>query len=60
VLSVPGNRGLERRWHNAHGTRVCPRCRSQRPPRPRQLRLPTTRQPAPARGRRSFAWRVAA
>jgi hypothetical protein len=40
VLSVPGDRGLERRWHNRHGTRVCPRCRSQRPPRPRQLRLP--------------------
>src|SRR5438270_7808545 len=40
VLTVPGDRGLERRWHNRHGTRVCPRCRSQRPPRPRQLRLP--------------------
>ncbi len=39
VLAVPGDRGLKRRWHNRHGTRVCPRCRSQRPPRPRQLRL---------------------
>ena len=52
VLSVPGDRGLERRWHNRHGTRVCPRCHSQRPPRPRQYRLPfIRRQPAsPRRG----------
>ena len=40
VLSVPGDRGLERRWHNRHGTRVCPRCRSQRPEQ--------SRAPAPA------------
>jgi hypothetical protein len=40
VLAVPGDRRLERKWHNAHGPRVCPRCRRQRPPRPRQLRLP--------------------
>ena len=51
VLTVPGDRGLERRFHNAHGTRVCPRCRSQRPPRPLQIRLPF-RTPAPTRGRR--------
>ena len=52
VLAVPGDRGLERRWHNRHGTRLCPRCHSQRPPRPRQYRLPfTRRQPAsPCRG----------
>jgi len=52
VLSVPGDRKLERKLHNAHGTRVCPRCRSQRPSRPRQYRLPfTRRQPAsPRRG----------
>src|SRR5918911_1489625 len=52
VLALPGDRGLERRFHNAHGTRVCPRCTSQRPPRPRPLRLPSTRPPAPRRGRR--------
>ena len=40
VLAVPGDRRLERRWHNRHGTRICPRCRSQRPPRPRQIGLP--------------------
>ena len=39
VLSMSSDRGLERRWHNRHGTRVCPRCRSQRPARSRQLRL---------------------
>jgi hypothetical protein len=57
VLSVPGDRGLERRWHNRHGTRVCPCCRSRRPPRPRQIRLPF-RAPAPTRGRRpALLWR---
>ena len=52
VLSMPGDRTLERRWHNRHGTRVCPRCKAQRPPRPRQYRLPfARRQPAsPCRG----------
>ncbi len=40
VLDVPGDRGLERRWHNAHGTRVCPECRPRRRrPAGRQLRL---------------------
>ena len=59
VLAVPGDRGLERRFHNAHGTRVCPRCTSQRPPRPRQLRLSSTRPPAPRRGRRPAPlWRL--
>ena len=58
VLTTPGDRGLERRWHNRHGTRVCPRCRSQRPPRPRQIRLPF-RTPAPRRGRRPAPlWRL--
>jgi integrase len=51
VLAVPGDRGLERKWHNAHGTRVCPHCRAQRPPRPRQYRLPFTRR-LPASPRR--------
>ena len=59
VLAVPGDRSLERRWHNRHGTRVCPRCRSQRAPRPRQLHL-QTRQPAPTMGWRSLPqWRLA-
>ncbi len=40
VLAVPGDRGLERRWHNRHGTRICPRCRRRRLPQARQLRLP--------------------
>ncbi len=40
VLAVPGDRRLERTWHNLHGPQVCPRCRSQRPPWSRQLRLP--------------------
>jgi hypothetical protein len=58
VLALPGDRGLERRFHNAHGTRVCPRCRSQRPPRPRQLR-PSVHTPAPSRGRRPAPlWRL--
>jgi len=40
VLDVPGDRGLERRWHNAHGTRVCPECRPRRRRSAgRQLRL---------------------
>jgi len=29
VLKLPGDRGLERRLHNRHGTRVCPVCRGQ-------------------------------
>ena len=57
VLDVPGDRGLERRMHNRHGPRVCPRCRAQRPPRPRQLHLPIRRPSAPTRGRRAFSWR---
>jgi hypothetical protein len=59
VLSLPGDRGLERRFHNRHGTRVCPRCRSQRPPRPRQRQLPMFRKPASRRGRR-LLWRCCA
>ncbi len=40
VLDVPGDRGLERRWHNAHGTRVCPECKPRRRRAAgRQLRL---------------------
>jgi len=43
VLDMPGDRGLERRWHNAHGTRVCPECKPRRPrrrrPAGRQLRM---------------------
>ena len=59
VLSVRGDRGLERKWHNRHGTRNCPRCKSQRPARPRQLRLQIRRsQPAPnLGGGRSPLWR---
>ena len=61
VLAVAGDRGLERRWHNRHGTRVCPRCRAQRPAKPGQLRLPMIRKG----GRQcaaspSWLWRVAA
>jgi hypothetical protein len=37
VLSAPGDRKLERRWHNRHGTRICPRCKGQGA---RQYRLP--------------------
>ena len=45
-----GDRGLERRLHNRHHPRVCSLCRSQRPPRPRQLPM-YRRQPAsPRRG----------
>jgi hypothetical protein len=58
VLSLPGDRGLERRMHNRHGTRVCPRCRSQRLLRPRQL--PMFRKPASRRGRRPLLWRCCA
>ena len=60
VLAVPGDRGLERKWHNAHGTRVCPRCHSQRPPRPRQLRLPirTNREDRYPRSSPTPLWRV--
>ena len=54
-----GDRGLERRLHNRHHPRVCGECRAQRPPRPRQLRLPI-RRPAPVRsGGRSTLWRLA-
>jgi hypothetical protein len=36
----PGDRGLERRLHNCHGTRVCPHCRRpRRRSAGRQLRL---------------------
>jgi len=43
VLDVPGDRGLERRWHNAHGTRVCPECKPRRRRAAgRQLRLFST------------------
>ena len=60
VLAVPGDRGLERKWHNAHGTRVCPRCHSQRPPRPRQLHLPirTNREGRHPRLSPTPLWRV--
>jgi hypothetical protein len=56
-----GDRGLERRLHNRHHPRICALCRSQRPPRPRQLRPPVIRKG----GRRcgaspSWLWRVAA
>jgi len=51
-----GDRGLERRLHNRHHPRTCSLCRSQRPPRPRQLRLPS-QKPAPSRGRPSRLWR---
>ena len=53
-----GDRGLERRLHNRHHPRICPTCRSQRPPRPRQYRLPFTRPPAPYRGGCSRPWRT--
>jgi hypothetical protein len=44
----PGDRGLERRLHNRHGTRVCPRCRCpRRRPAGRQLRLLGGGEPAP-------------
>jgi hypothetical protein len=39
-----GNRGLERGLHNRHHPRICALCRSQRPPTPRQLRLPMIRK----------------
>ena len=40
VAVMPGDRGLERRLHNRHGTRVCPRCTPARRRRAgRQLRL---------------------
>jgi len=43
VLDVPGDRGLERRWHNAPGTRVCPECKPRRRRAAgRQLRLFST------------------
>ena len=41
VAVIVGDRGLERRLHNRHGTRVCPRCVAARP-RVRQLRLGLT------------------
>ena len=50
----PGTRADERKAHNAHGTRVCPRCRR---PRSRQLRLFTggghSAAPTP---RRAASW----
>ena len=39
VLEVFGDRRLERRFHNRHGTRICPLCRHQPRPWPRQLPL---------------------
>jgi hypothetical protein len=39
VLSAQGDRKLERRWHNRHGSRICPRCNAPRQ-RTRQYRLP--------------------
>jgi len=52
-IYLGGDRGLERRLHNKHHPRICTLCRSQRPPRPRQLRLPIRshregRQPWPS------------
>ena len=52
-----GDRGLERSLHHRHHPRVCVLCKAQRPSRPRQLRLPFTRRPAPVRGRRALFWR---
>ncbi len=45
VLDVPGDRRLERRWHQRHGSRVCPECAIRRP-RTRQLRLWPAAEPA--------------
>jgi len=60
VLHVPGDRGLERRWHNTHGHggALCPRCRSQRSSNLLQLRLPIRTRRA---GRRpsTLLWRLA-
>ena len=58
VLSVPGERGLERRWHHRHGTRVCPACKHGPRPRPRQLRLPI-RKGGPRRASPLPLWRLA-
>lgn len=62
VFTVPGDRALERKLHNRHGTRVCPRCKAQRPPRPRQYRLPFPRRRQPASPRRGAGaaplWRL--
>ncbi len=57
VLSVPGDRGRERHWHNTHdhGVALCLCCHS---PRPHQPRLHFTRKPAPTSVRRSPLWRV--
>jgi hypothetical protein len=44
VLSVPGDRALERRWHVRHGSRLCPRCRPLRAAAGQQLRLFRFRQ----------------
>jgi hypothetical protein len=57
VLSMPGDRGLERRMHHRHGSRLCPVCKARRRGDPRQLRLPFTRQPVPRGGRRPLLWR---
>jgi hypothetical protein len=40
VLSVPGDRRLERRMHNRHGSGLCPICKAKRRANPRQRRLP--------------------
>jgi hypothetical protein len=49
VLSVPGDRGLERRWHNqhGHGAALCPTCRAQRPPRATTTSLLNRSPPVP-------------
>jgi hypothetical protein len=61
VLAVGGNRGLERRFHNRHGTRVCPRCRAQHPRKPHQFRLPMIRKGGRALATSpSWLWRFAA
>lgn len=55
VLRVPGDRGLERRWHNrhGHGASLCPRCRVQRP---RQPSFARHKAALPKRVRVSIGW----
>ena len=60
VQVYPGaDRGLERRLHNRHHPRICVACRGQRPPRPRQLRLPIHREGRRARPLPIPLWRLA-
>jgi hypothetical protein len=54
-----GDRGLERRLHNRHHPRICAECRSQRPPRPRQLRLPIRTGGRRRRAASTPLWRLA-